>query len=76
MSIAVFYAPNAKDSSYLSEEESFHASKVLRLRVGETIHLLDGRGKKFATKIFSECGVRWLTSPKIRTKAVSCFFFH
>jgi 16S rRNA (uracil1498-N3)-methyltransferase len=51
MSIAVFYAPNAKDSFYLSEEESFHASKVLRLRVGETIHLLDGRGKKFAAKI-------------------------
>ena len=51
MSIAVFYAPNAKDSSYLSEEESFHAIRVLRLRVGETIHLLDGRGSKFSTSI-------------------------
>jgi 16S rRNA (uracil1498-N3)-methyltransferase len=51
MSIAVFYAPNAKDSSFLSEEESFHAVRVLRLRIGETIHLLDGRGSKFATKI-------------------------
>lgn len=51
MSIAVFYAPNAKDSSYLSEEESFHAFKVLRLRVGDTIHLLDGCGSKFETKI-------------------------
>ncbi len=51
MSIAVFYAPNAKDSSYLSEEESFHAIRVLRLKVGEVIHLLDGRGSKFATKI-------------------------
>ena len=53
MSIAVFYAPNAKDSSYLSEEESFHAIRVLRLRVGETIHLLDGRGSKFSTSISS-----------------------
>ncbi|MFM6914609.1 MAG: RsmE family RNA methyltransferase [Aquirufa sp.] len=53
MSIAVFYAPNAKDSSYLSEEESFHALRVLRLRVGETIHLLDGRGTKFSSAITS-----------------------
>jgi 16S rRNA (uracil1498-N3)-methyltransferase len=53
MSIAVFYAPNAKDSSYLSEEESFHAIRVLRLRVGETIHLLDGRGSKFSASISS-----------------------
>jgi 16S rRNA (uracil1498-N3)-methyltransferase len=51
MSIAVFYAPNAKDSSFLSEEESFHAIRVLRLKVGEVIHLIDGRGSKFATKI-------------------------
>lgn len=51
MSIAVFYAPNVKDSSYLSEEESFHAIKVLRLRVGEAIHLLDGRGSKFEAHI-------------------------
>ncbi|MFL0205540.1 RsmE family RNA methyltransferase [Aquirufa sp. 2-AUSEE-184A6] len=51
MSIAVFYAPNAKDSSYLSEEESFHAIRVLRLKVGEVIHLLDGRGSKYSTKI-------------------------
>jgi 16S rRNA (uracil1498-N3)-methyltransferase len=51
MSIAVVYAPNAKDSSYLSEDESFHAIQVLRLKVGEVIHLLDGRGSKYATKI-------------------------
>lgn len=51
MSIAVFYAPNAKDSSYLSEEESFHATKVLRLRIGDTIHLVDGRGSKFEANI-------------------------
>ena len=51
MSIAVFYAPNVKDSSFLSEEESFHAIRVLRLKIGEVIHLLDGRGSKFETKI-------------------------
>jgi 16S rRNA (uracil1498-N3)-methyltransferase len=51
MSIAVFYAPDAKNSSFLSEEESFHAIRVLRLKIGETIHLLDGRGSKFSTKI-------------------------
>jgi 16S rRNA (uracil1498-N3)-methyltransferase len=53
MSIAVFYAPNAKDSSFLSEEESFHAIRVLRLKIGEVIHLLDGRGSKFEAKISS-----------------------
>lgn len=53
MSIAVFYAPNVKDSSFLSEEESFHAIRVLRLKIGEVIHLLDGRGSKFETKISS-----------------------
>jgi 16S rRNA (uracil1498-N3)-methyltransferase len=53
MSIAVFYAPNAKDSSFLSEEESFHAIRVLRLKVGEVIHLLDGQGSKYSTKISS-----------------------
>ena len=51
MSTAVFYAPNAKDSSYLSEEESFHAIRVLRLREAETIHLLDGCGSKFSAII-------------------------
>jgi 16S rRNA (uracil1498-N3)-methyltransferase len=51
MSIAVFYAPNAKDSSFLSEEESFHAIRVLRLKVGVVIHLLDGRGTRYAAKI-------------------------
>ena len=78
MSIAVFYAPNAKDSSYLSEEESFHASKVLRLRVGEVIHLLDGCGKKFASKITAIEGkkVAFGTLALIESEPAPAFTIH
>ncbi len=32
----------------LSEEESFHASRVLRLTTGDPIYILDGKGAKYA----------------------------
>jgi len=32
----------------LSEEESFHASRVLRLKTGDPIYILDGKGAKYA----------------------------
>jgi 16S rRNA (uracil1498-N3)-methyltransferase len=47
MSKYVFYAPNPTSNGFLSEEESFHACRVLRIRNGDTIRLLDGNGGHF-----------------------------
>lgn len=49
MSKYIFYAPNPTSENRLSEEESFHASRVLRLKSGDPIYLLDGKGAKYAT---------------------------
>ncbi len=51
MSIYVFFEPNPLQQSYLREEDSFHATRVLRVKAGDLIHLLDGKGKKFEAKI-------------------------
>lgn len=41
----LFYAPDVTLPFYtLAEEESKHAVRVLRLAVGDTVHLTDGRG--------------------------------
>ncbi len=51
MSTYVFYEPNPLQQSYLREEDSFHAARVLRMKNGDLIHILDGKGKKFEAKI-------------------------
>lgn len=51
MSIPVFYEPNPKLSPFLSEEESIHAHRVLRLKAGDPIFVLNGKGQKFEAKI-------------------------
>ena len=41
----LFYTPDLKDETYrLSEEESKHCVRVLRLIEGDTLHLVDGKG--------------------------------
>lgn len=47
MSYPVFYASEPELKSGLSEEESFHACRVLRLKNGDQIHILDGKGSVF-----------------------------
>jgi 16S rRNA (uracil1498-N3)-methyltransferase len=50
----LFYTPEiqpAHPTFMLSEEESKHAIRVLRLTVGEKIHLIDGRGGLYETEI-------------------------
>ena len=50
----LFYTPNIQpqhSSFILSEEESKHAVRVLRLTAGEKIHLIDGRGGLYETEI-------------------------
>ena len=47
----VFYVPEPTLRNTLSEEESQHAVKVLRLKEGEEIVLIDGKGGYYKAKI-------------------------
>ncbi|MBN1463829.1 MAG: 16S rRNA (uracil(1498)-N(3))-methyltransferase [Paludibacteraceae bacterium] len=52
----LFYTPAylGKELNYtLPEEESQHAVKVLRMQVGETIHLINGKGGLFEAEIIN-----------------------
>ncbi len=50
----LFYAQDITLPEYtLSEEESRHCEKVLRLGVGDTLHLTDGRGTLYTARIAS-----------------------
>ncbi len=50
-----FFDPNLRDGDrvFLSEEESHHISKVLRLKSGDVIEILDGQGAVFRAVITS-----------------------
>lgn len=58
----LFYAPDITIPEYtLSEEESRHCEKVLRLGTGDTLNLTDGRGNLYTARITSKgkhCTVR------------------
>ena len=59
----LFYAPDITLPEYtLSEEESRHAVKVLRMTVGEHLHITDGRGNLHLCEVISDspkhCTVR------------------
>lgn len=48
----LFYTPNISgDTCTLSEEESQHCVRVLRLGTGSAVHLIDGRGGLYAAQI-------------------------
>ena len=48
----LFYCPELlNDTSFLSNEESVHCFKVLRKKVGDQIHLIDGAGGFYEAKI-------------------------
>jgi len=49
----VFYTPDLQDQAHyqLNEEESKHCSRVLRLSVGDTVFLIDGRGGLYEAEI-------------------------
>lgn len=51
MSCPVFYASEPELKSFLSEEESFHAHRVLRLKNGDQIHILNGKGKRYQAEL-------------------------
>jgi 16S rRNA (uracil1498-N3)-methyltransferase len=55
----LFYTPDISGSTYaLSEEESQHCLRVLRLGVGDAVHLTDGRGGLYAAQIAEAHGKR------------------
>ena len=48
----IFYTPDLNSDHFtLNEEESRHCSKVLRLGVGDVVHLIDGRGGLYDAEI-------------------------
>lgn len=48
----LFYAPDVTLPMYtLSEEESKHAVRVLRLAEGDTLHITDGRGNMHSSRV-------------------------
>ena len=51
----LFYAPEISLPCYtLSEEESKHCVRVLRMRVGDELHLTDGRGTLYRCKVVDD----------------------
>ena len=51
----VFYTPDITGTDYiLNEEESRHCMKVLRLVIGDVVHLIDGKGGLYEAEIVSE----------------------
>jgi 16S rRNA (uracil1498-N3)-methyltransferase len=49
--MAIFYIPDILTNPCLSEEESVHCVRVLRLGEGEEIDLIDGRGNFYRARI-------------------------
>lgn len=47
----IFYAPEIGVSNFLSEEESAHAVRVLRLNTGDRVELVDGKGGYYEAEI-------------------------
>lgn len=48
----LFYTPDIASNSYtLNEEESNHCNKVLRLKTGDVVHLIDGVGGLYTAEI-------------------------
>ncbi len=77
----LFYAPEIKPPYYtLSEEESKHAVRVLRLGEGDTLNITDGRGSLFSCRIVDSnpkrCQVEVVTTieefEKLPYKLVMC----
>lgn len=46
-----FYSPDIEEKLHLSEEESAHCCRVLRMKEGEEIRVTDGRGNIFCCRI-------------------------
>ncbi len=47
MGVPVFYLENPEHVQHLSTDDSYHAHKVLRMKAGDPIFILNGNGKKY-----------------------------
>lgn len=70
----IFYTPDITSKEHLlSEQESKHASKVLRLKAGDEILLVDGKGGKYLAEISVNAGkrtmVRVLSEEKVASRS-------
>lgn len=53
----LFFTPDLKQDDFrLPEEESRHCTKVLRLKEGDVVHLVDGRGTFYTARLSSFTG--------------------
>ena len=50
----LFYTPNIASNQELSAEETTHALRVLRLKNGDKVQLVDGKGGFYEAKIILE----------------------
>lgn len=69
----LFYCPDINGTPYsLSEEESKHCVRVLRLKPGDSIRITDGKGNMYACRIIDDhpkhCSVEIVSSEHIRSR--------
>jgi 16S rRNA U1498 N3-methylase RsmE len=67
----LFFTPDLKQDDFrLPEEESRHCTKVLRLKEGDVVHLVDGRGTFYTARLSSftgrQCQVEIIREEKVR----------
>ena len=64
--MALFYAPDILSTLKLDEEESNHAIKVLRMKAGDSLQIVDGKGGYYEARIsdpnHKRCGVEIVES--------------
>ena len=49
--VRFFYAPDAATSTELPQEEAMHALRVLRLKSGDEMMLMDGKGSFYRAEV-------------------------
>lgn len=71
----LFFEPDLQERLYLSEEESRHAIKVMRLGTGDAIKIIDGRGSLYEAEIVNpdpkRCSVRIRSEQKQEDRSYS-----
>lgn len=58
--IRYFYTPDIAESHELPEEEAAHALRVLRMKEGDEMMLMDGRGTYYQARVSASTGKRCL----------------
>ena len=61
--MALFYVPDIANTWELSDEEAAHALRVLRLSVGATLDITDGKGNLYRTAVASIAGKHCYVEP-------------